>query len=161
AIKAGSCLLINIEDFDDNTKNSLLELLETGIGERTGEGFGRFAINLQKHREYSQPKTRKQDLVKPAKPDGDIPDTTRDLMKNVILNSYDNLIEIRALSRCRDFCENKNRIPSNSLLGKLELMIKDSSNSEELVKKMDELPGLTKEKLERCRDKSVNLFNFI
>lgn len=161
AIKAGSCLLINIEDFDDNTKNSLLELLETGIGERTGEGFGRFAINLQKPREYSQPKTRKQDLVKPEKPDGDIPDTTRDLMKNVILNSYDNLIEIRALSRCRDFCENKNRIPSNSLLGKLELMIKDSSNSEELVQKMEELPGLTKEKLERCRDKSVNLFNLI
>ena len=161
AIKAGSCLLINVEGFDDNTRNSLLELLETGIGERTGEGFGRFAINLQESKEYSHPKTRKQNLVKPEKPDGEIPNTIRDLMKNAILNSYDTLIESRALSQCKGFCENKNRIPSNSLLGKLELMIKDSSNSKELVKKMDELPGLTKEKLERCRNKSVNLFNFI
>lgn len=161
AIKAGSCFHISIEGFDDNTIKSLSELLETGIGERTGEGFGRVAINLQEIGDYSQPRAGEQRLSKPEKPDGDIPDTTRDLMKNVILNSYDNLIEIRALSRCRDFCENKNRIPSNSLLGKLELMIKDSSDSEELVKKMDELPGLTKEKLERCRDKSVNLFNFI
>ncbi|AKB58684.1 DUF324 domain-containing protein [Methanosarcina barkeri 227] len=161
AIKAGSCLLINVEGFDDNTKNSLLELLEIGIGERTGEGFGRFAINLQEPKEYSQPKTRKHNLVKPEKPDVEIPDTIRDLMKNVILNSYDTLIESRALSRCKGFCENKNSIPSNSLLGKLESMIKDSSNSEELVKKMDKLPGLTREKLEKCRDKNINLFNFI
>lgn len=161
AIKAGSCFLINVEGFDDNTRNSLLELLEIGIGERTGEGFGRFAINLQEPKEYSQPKTRKQNLVKPKKPDGEIPDTIRDVMKNTILNSYNTLIEIRALSRCKDFCEDKNRIPSNSLLGKLELMIKDSSNSDKLVEKMDKLPGLTKEKLERCRDKNVNLLDFI
>jgi len=165
AIKAGSCFCISIEGFNDNTRKLILELLETGIGERKGEGFGRFAIDLQKigekNREYKQPETGKQNSVKPEKPDGEIPDTIRDLMKNAILNSYNTLIESRALSRCKGFCENKNRIPSNSLLGKLELMIKDSSNSEELVKKMDKLPGLTREKLERCRDKNVNLFNFI
>lgn len=161
AIKAGSCFLINIEGFDDNTIKLLSELLETGIGERTGEGFGRVAINLQEAREYNQPKTGKQKFLKPEKPKDEIPDTIRDVMKKVILNSYKNLIEIQALYRCKAFCENKSRIPSNSLLGKLELMIKDSNNFEELVKKMDELPTLTKEKLERCCDKNVNLFNFI
>ncbi|MGB9929008.1 MAG: hypothetical protein ACPK85_11485 [Methanosarcina sp.] len=161
AIKAGSCFCINIEGFDDNARNSLLELLETGIGERTGEGFGRFAIDLQKIGKYEQPKIEKQNSAKPEKPDGEIPDTIRDVMKNTILNSYNTLIEIRALSRCRDFCENKNRIPSNSLLGKLELMIKDSSNSEDLVAKLEILPDLTKKKLERCRDENINLFNFI
>lgn len=165
AIKAGSCFCISIEGFDDNTRKLILELLETGIGERKGEGFGRFAIDLQKigekNGEYKQLETGKQNSVKPEKPDGEIPDTIRDVMKNTILNSYNTLIEIKALSRCKDFCENKTRIPSNSLLGKLELMIKDSSNSDELIEKMDELPGLTKEKLERCRDKNINLFNFI
>ncbi|MCX9011184.1 MAG: hypothetical protein OIN66_08685 [Candidatus Methanoperedens sp.] len=157
-IKAGSCFEIFIDDLNEKTKQSLIELQKTGIGERTCEGFGRFVINLQKHGEY-----KLQDVAgkKTGKPDSSVPQITKDVIMNMVIKSYHTRTEIQALSDCQNFCEDKDRIPTSSLLGKLELMLNDSNNAGDFIVKINNLPEPTTEKLKRCRNQNVDLIEFI
>ena len=175
SIKAGSCFEIEIRVADDqfgkikeSLKESLLELQKAGIGERTGEGFGRFAIDLQKVNKYElnkpdEEETKSEQKGKVKKPAGEIPELTKGIIKNVILNSYYTRIEAKALGDCSDFLYRKERVPSNSLIGRMELMLRDSKSSKEFMKKIDSFPQLTRNKLERCRneEKKETLFYFV
>jgi CRISPR-associated protein Csx10 len=158
AIKAGSCFEIFIDNLSEKIKQSLIELQKTGLGERTGEGFGHFAINLQKNGQY---KLRDVKDKKTGKPDGSAPEITKDVIKNVAIKSYHTRAEVQALSDCQSFCKDTDRIPTSSLLGKLELMLKDSNNSGDFIIKINSLPESTKEKLKRCRNQNVNLIDFV
>lgn len=158
SIKAGSCFAIEITNFDDNVKKSLIELQKTGIGERLGEGFGRFALNLQEFAVYILP--NKPD-VNCEKPEGEIPEIIKDIIKDIALKSYQASANIQALMDYKDFCKNGKYIPSNSLLGKLQLMLKDSSSEIDFVEKINNLPLATRQNLRQCRNGSVNLFDFI
>ncbi|AKB67857.1 hypothetical protein [Methanosarcina mazei] len=171
-IKAGSCFEIKIQvtddQFDKDIKESLLKLQKTGIGERTGEGFGRFAINLQKKEKYELNKSEdeeKEDGPREdvRKPDGEIPDMVKGIVKDVILNSYKTRIEAKALEDCSGFLKEKSRIPSNSLLGKLDLMLRDSESPEKFMMAFETFPQLTKNKLDRCRNKEMKetLYSFL
>lgn len=172
SIKAGSCFEIKIhvasDQFDKNIKESLLQLHKTGIGERTGEGFGRFAINLQEVKNYElhkldEEETKDEQKGKVKKPDGKIPDLAKGTVKNVILNSYCTRIEARALEDCSGFLKEKGRIPSNSLIGKMELMLRDSGSPKKFMEDIEAFPQLTKNKLDRCRNekKKETLYSFL
>lgn len=172
SIKAGSCFQIRIQvadnQFDNKIKESLLKLQKTGIGERTGEGFGRFAINLQKKNKYelhkiNNCKNNYGEHEETKKPEGNIPGLTEQMIEKVILHSYYTLIETRALSDCEGFLDYKDRIPSNYLIGKIELMLKDSNSPESFIQKIEALPDLTKKKLEKCKSeiKKEKLFDFL
>lgn len=158
SIKAGSCFDIKIDNFNGNIKNSLIELQKTGIGERLGEGFGRFALNLQESAVYTLHETNE---IHYEKPEGEIPEITKDIIKDIALKSYQTSADVQALNDCKGFCKDENRIPSNSLLGKLQLMLKDSSSEVDFVEKINNLPLTTRQNLRQCRNKSVNLFDFI
>jgi len=160
-MKAGSCFEITISDWNENIKESLIELQKTGIGERTGEGFGRFALNLQESKEYKlQEETENKNS--PEKIENlkcDIPELTKEIIKSVVIKSYYAIAESEALKDYKDFCENKERIPTNSLLGKLESILKSSSKMEEFIDTINGMPPLTKEKLDKCKNKNVKLID--
>jgi len=158
SIKAGSCFDIEITNFNDNVKKALIELQKSGIGERLGEGFGRFALNLHESAVYKFPE---EIDVGCGKPEGDIPEITKGIIKDISLKSYQASADIQALDDYKDFCKNVEYMPSNSLLGKLQLMLKDSSSEIDFVEKMNNLPLATRQNLRQCRNKSVNLFDFI
>lgn len=160
SIKAGSCFDIKIDKFDENIKNSLIELQERGLGERLGEGFGRFAINLQESKKYD---IQGEIVQKIEKPSGAIPEITKNIIKNITIESYQTSASVQALNDCKKFCENKDRIPTNSLLGKLGLMLKDSNSEADFVEMINNMPDLTKKNLRRCINQSINLnlFDFI
>lgn len=172
SIKAGSCFEIKIQvtddQFDKDIKESLLKLQKTGIGERTGEGFGRFAINLQKKEKYELHKlegeeTEDESRGNAREPDGEIPDLVKGIVKSIILNSYKTRIEAKALEDCSDFLKEKSRIPPNSLLGKMELMLRDSDSPEKFMMAIEAFPQLTKNKLDRCRNEKMKetLYSFM
>jgi len=163
AIKAGSCFKITINGFNENLKNSLVELQKMGIGEHTNEGFGRFALNLQENKEYSKHQNKPQDdkNKEDTKPDGKVPEITRSVIKNIVIKSFLNNVENLALEDCRGFCGNKEKLPTNSLLGKLELILNDSNSSEDFIISINKLTDTTKKKLEICRNKHTDLISFI
>ena len=158
SIKAGSCFKVKIDKFDENIKNSLVELQKRGLGERLGEGFGRFAINLQESKKYD---IQGEVVQKIEKPSGEIPEITKNIIKNIVIESYQTSASVQALNDCREFCKYKDRIPTNSLLGKLELMLNDSNSGADFVEKINNMPDLSNSNLKRCRNKSENLFDFI
>ena len=157
-IKAGSCFEIEIDDLDDRIKNSLAELQVAGIGERTGEGFGRFLINMQSKEEYkSQNKIDHENKM----PIGNIPEVTQTIIENVIIKSCLTLVEVHALEDCQGFCRRKDRIPTNSLLGKLTLIVKESKDVDHLINKVSELPSTATDNISNCKNNQVNLLKFI
>ena len=157
AIKEGSCFKISIIDFNEENKKLLIELQQTGLGERTSEGFGRFAINLQKVEKYHKVDINNN---KPSKPLERIPETTKDIIKNVIKQKYYSYSELYALEDCGNFIKLKERIPSNSLIGRLELMLQESKSKKDFLEKLENLTKPTKEKLKNCRSEKSNLFTF-
>ncbi len=161
-IKAGSCFRIEIKDIDDRIEKLMIELQKTGIGERTNEGFGRFILNLQVHGVLKNQETKnekeKQTFEKPA---GKIPEIAKGIMKNAAIRSFINYTENRALEDCMGFCDNLKNLPTNSLIGKLEQMLNDSKNSQDFSSILDKLPELTQKKLRNCRNKDLDLFDFI
>lgn len=172
SIKAGSCFKIEFivtpDQFENSVKKSILEIQKTGIGERIGEGFGRFAIDLQKEKVYElhkldDSKKNGDGQEEKEKPKGDIPHLTKEIIEKVILNSYYTLIEAKALSDCSGFLAYKDRIPSNSVIEKIELMMRDSNSSESFIQKIEALPDLTKKKLEKCRSEKIKekMFDFL
>lgn len=157
-IKAGSCFEIEIDDLDDRIKNSLAELQVAGIGERTGEGFGRFLINMQSKEKYKSQNMIEQENKMPI---GNIPEVTQTIIKNVITKFYLTLVEVQALDDCQGFCIPKDRIPTNSLLGKLTLIVKESKNVGHLINKVSELPSTATDNIRNCKNDQVNLLEFI
>lgn len=101
-IKAGSCFRIEIKGINDKIEKSLIELQKTGIGERTNEGFGRFALNLQIHEDLINQKTKKQIFEKPA---GKIPEIAKGIIKDATIKSFINYAENQALEECSTFYE--------------------------------------------------------
>lgn len=163
AIKAGSCFKITIIGFNEILKNSLIELQKMGIGEHTSEGFGCFTLNLQEYKEYNKHQDKHDDDKNKDenKPDGNVPEITRSIIRNAVIKSLLNQIECLALEECRGFCGNQDKLPTNSLLGKLELILNDSNSSEVFINNINKLTDTTKKKLEICRNKHTDLISFM
>jgi len=157
-LKAGSCFEIRIEGLNDNIKRLLAELQKTGIGERTGEGFGRFLVNMQQKDHY----IRYDDTnLNTDEPEGNVPDITQNIIKDVAIRSYLTIAEVQALKDGSGFNKNKDKIPTNSLLGRLIFMIKASDNAADFISKVSELPETATNNIKRCRNDQINLYEFI
>lgn len=247
-LKAGSCFKIRIEGLNDNIKRSLAELQKTGFGERTGEGFGRFLVNMQQKDHYirdndsnlkylfnwneipgndsnrlieflklnysidwvrtakieqiddgktirvyfekkyislslNNEKTKvnlkindvriDEFIVKKEsdklniynlnndKPEGNVPDITQKVIKDVAIRSYLTIAEVQALKDGSGFNKNKDKIPTNSLLGRLIFIIISSDNAAEFIFKVSELPETATNNIKRSRNDQINLYKFI
>ena len=156
--KAGSCFKIRIEGLNGNIKEKLTELQKTGIGERTGEGFGRFLVNMQQKDRYIRDYGTK---LNTNKPEGSVPDITQKVIKDVAIRSYLTIAEVQALKDGSGFNKNKDQIPTNSLLSRLVFMIKESDNAADFISKVSELPETATNNIKRCRNDQINLYEFI
>ena len=156
--KAGSCFKIRIEGLNDNIKGKLIELQKTGIGERTGEGFGRFLVNMQQKDHYIRDDGTN---LNTDKPEGSVPDITQKVIKDVAIRSYLTIAEVQALKDGSGFNKNKDKIPTNSLLGRLIFMIKESVNVADFISKVSKLPETATNNIKRCRNDQINLYEFI
>jgi len=156
--KAGSCFKIRIEGLNDNIKLKLAELQKKGIGEHTGNGFGRFIVNMQQKDHYIRDNSIN---LNTDKPEGSIPDITQEVIKDVAIRSYLTIAEVQALKDGSGFNKNIDKIPTNSLLGRLVFMIKESDNGADFISKVSELPETATNSIRRCRNDQINLYEFI
>jgi CRISPR-associated protein Csx10 len=146
--KAGSCFLL--ENVTEAGRARLEEFQKTGIGERTHEGFGQFMMGWQ-----AEDKLFKKDLktMRAQKPDGNIPQKTKDILKILIQNAVQKQVALDAMLDVILFKSDKNnKLPSNSLIGRLHAM----AGQLDQLAFIDSVKNLRKsanEQLESCRSK--------
>lgn len=157
AFEAGSCFLIQIDGWNDSIKSKLIELQKDGIGERRGEGFGRIALNRW-HKENSYT-VKKSDKTEIEKPGGSIPKRTAEIFKEVIKENWRKVIERKALDEYKEF--SKHNPPTNSLLGRLEMMLENAGDIEQFLGQLLKLRKTARDKLEGCRGKDITLLELI
>ena len=151
AIYMGSTVKLTFSEdlsFED-IKKGLLLITENGIGERKGEGFGRVRVNMAMNEKYSQRVIE----AKIKKPNIPVPQEAKKIFVSVIQNMFKQEFEYKAYNDARGFSS----LPSNSLLGKLGLMLFDTKGSYELKDIIEKLRDKAKEQLKNCKKKSSNI----
>ncbi|MFZ3383508.1 MAG: hypothetical protein WA144_06245 [Candidatus Methanoperedens sp.] len=161
AFAAGSCFKITINSWNENIKKQLFELQKKGIGERRKEGFGRFVLNWQKLDEDKYNVSEFKDM-EIAEPKESPPKIVNNIIKNIIVNEYQKQTEHEALKDCYEFSRDIKRLPSNSVVGRLELIIRNLVKPETFSSLIEEnLRKTAKDKLRNCRNEKSNLFMYI
>lgn len=151
AIAAGSTIMVYFKEnlTYEEMKNGLLHMLEQGIGERRGEGFGRVEINMAMSEEYYE-KEVKNAIKKPA---GEMPEEAKKIFRNIIKEIFKQETEFRAFKDVNDFKD----LPSSSLLGKLDLMLTNSQGYDFNII-IDDLRDNAKNQLRCCSTKHRRLY---
>ena len=145
AISAGSVFVFDTKTVQDRiTDNHLLQLEHNGLGLRKGEGYGRIAVNRQDALDLmGKEETPFNDPGNP--PDSKIPPEVEDLLLGIVHTRC--LAEMQQLAiTAADAAEN---IPSNSLLGRLRLLLQQTPA--EAVTSLNNLRKPAKEGLMNCR----------
>ncbi len=142
---AGSCFLLEV---NKDAVNRLKKLQKEGIGERRTEGFGRVEIGMQKQNELT---LRKEDDIKLQKPSYQMPSLAKDIAITVAKDFIKKQVELEGLKKATDFL----KLPSKSLVSRLEAMIKDSSIQ------LNNLRKTAKDQLEKCHNKDSTLYDFL
>ncbi|MDM8522010.1 hypothetical protein QUF80_01460 [Desulfococcaceae bacterium HSG8] len=149
---AGSTFLLDISKCSEDDKNKLLEFQDTGIGERTHEGFGKCVFGWKPDKEMFEPK-EEDDFSELDEPEFPMPQKAREILIALITISLKRQAEGMALSDLNDF----ERLPSNALIGRLEAMLKNK----ELIKNLSKLKKSAKNSLEHCNNKKKTLLEFL
>jgi CRISPR-associated protein Csx10 len=155
ALATGSTFRLEFTVLSDITSRRLAELAWTGLGERRHEGFGRLGLNLATQERY-----RKENVSKAfsdgSMPPGPMPEAFRTILSSVLVNELRRKVTRRAMDRAEMF-----RLrPTNSLLGKLGLMV-SSVRLGEVGRLFDKLKKPAKSQLEQCNDRKTTLWQFI
>lgn len=150
--KAGSCFLIEVKN-DDIER--LLELQKKGIGERTNEGFGRFVLGWQKKEDDIYEHTgNSTTLQKPLQP---IPEITKNIVIKIIQDTLSENIRGKAINAVKD----AKKLPTTSLVGKLELIVRKLNSSNEFKNNLKNLKNIAVEKLKSCRINNETLYQHL
>ncbi|OQY09429.1 MAG: hypothetical protein B6I30_09835 [Desulfobacteraceae bacterium 4572_187] len=146
---AGSCFRLDVSGCETG---DLAELQNHGIGERIGEGFGRCVLGLQTE-EHLSDRTVKPDLHKPQWP---MPHKAKDIITELVKASIKKAVELEAMEVAQSF----RRLPSRSLCGKLEAMVKgrDERGFVEMVKA---LRKPAENQLRNSGNKKESLYDFL
>jgi len=153
---AGSCFLI--EGIKETDLEKLKELEIKGIGERQGEGFGKFAFRNQRSEKLINDIS---DPVKIRLPEIEIPETTKKYIQNAVKEIIVREIKTKAITDARTFYnDNKGKV-SKSLIGRLESFIKGSISIEDFVKKVIIVRKTAKDKLVGCKMGNDNFYDFM
>ena len=154
---AGSTFLVKASQ---NDRDKLLKLQEEGIGERKNEGFGRVIFNWQKKaRLTGKDEQKEQNTKELSRPAGAIPEIAKEIVKKSIKDLIEREIKILAIKDADRF----RKLPTKSLIGRLEAMIKKSKTIErdKFISNLELLRKSAKDKLCRCRNDKKTLYDFI
>lgn len=159
ALMGGSTIkLVFDKDIDNEIRQKLINLMENGLGERTNEGFGQIMINLPVKERYTKSEVKE----KIKKPKDEVPQMAKDIFTSVIKDRLGKEIEVRAVLAASEF-NRKDRgssLPNNSLLGRLELMLR-SVNKDEFINRLQQLKEPAKKQLCNCNNNKKTLWDFI
>jgi len=174
AVRAGSCLLLNVgnkEKFIDE-----LNKFPLGIGIRLAEGFGRFVLNWQRpnpKRPGSQrrnnttdqsPRSR-QNLSSNMQSDWftNLSERSKPIIKAILENKLKEITELAALKKADQFDKDRLKQMSKSCLGRLEKAFKELKYRNDVKDKfLKECPGSFVRKLKDLKyDNSNNLEKLI
>lgn len=145
--RAGSSF--KIKATEENIKR-VKELWNTGIGENTHMGFGRFEIYSLNESDYLLVEFSKESKENPPEK---LSKTAEEIIKSIVMNELINYVESRAINNAETF---KN-LPSKSLLSKLEKALREGN----LIDTLQSLRKIARESLERCRNEKETLFDHL
>lgn len=152
---AGSCFKLEIKN--ETGKNLINDLYKTGIGEKTNEGFGKFLINYQSNNELTKRDNKKIEF---KKPNFSLPKEAESIIKYSIEKIILERVTLSALLDANNFLENKNK-PTQSLIGRLKLILNDSSSLDDFKNKIKKLRKPAKDKLEKFNNGKDTLEDFL
>ena len=167
SFKAGSVFVLSFpEALSQTAMDKLQSLVQTGIGERTHEGYGRFKVTAALTSSYKLQGRDKPEIF--TKPSADMPDSLKALVNQISSSYVDSVIETKANNDAARYARSKRKIlPSNSLLGRLELMAKAVGTSEKAITEenfsvrftglIKKLRKTAKDQLKCCWDGQKNL----
>ncbi|HDH53704.1 MAG TPA: hypothetical protein ENH24_04385 [Nitrospirae bacterium] len=155
AFAEGSTFSVKLSSYEDKTNENLTRALINGIGEKTYLGFGRFLIDWIKRDSYSISPERE---IPVRRPSNFMPDTVKNIFSEIVKNKLIRLVETSALGNVGKF---KSSRPTNSLLGRLELMLKHSENIREFENKLRALRKPAMEALENCKKDGESLLEIL
>jgi len=150
ALAIGSSFTVKIPA---GSEREISELLQNGIGYRRNEGFGEIdAISLKTSEiKYQEFPGREIAEVK------DPPKSFKPFLKKIGENHLREKIESQVLAEAGAF----DRRPTNSLLSKIEMMMKTADSLEAFKNSLNNLRSTAKQKLEKCRNNNSTLMNTI
>lgn len=150
---AGSCFKLEIKN--EAGKNLINDLYKNGIGERTNEGFGRFLINYQSNTELIKKDNKKIEFKKPT---FSLPKEAESIIKYSIEKIILERVTLEALREVKSFIKSK---PSKSLIGRLKLILNDSSDLSDFRSKIEKLRKPAKDKLKKFNDGKITFEDFL
>ena len=159
AIAAGSVFVFKLkQELSEKGKKGLATLEQDGIGLRTGEGYGRVAVNRQHNLRLTGEKEKPIEKTHIEKPTVRVPEEIQILLQGIVETRCISDMEKHA-RHIADQLHDNNDIPNNTLLGRLRYFIQEdeaalAKNLKELRKKPAE------EKLQRCRIDKGELTDF-
>ena len=162
AMQPGSTFTLRfLENPSESTLKTIQNHLEQGMGCRKNEGFGEIAI-LDINEEICSINSQEKEKQGHQKPE-----YTPEFMKNVInkITEKQILKEIdEKVIRDGEAIKKRNvkMIPTNSLLSKMEMMVKDSESFEVFkTNKLKPLRNHATKQLEKCRTTSGTLYQIL
>jgi CRISPR-associated protein Csx10 len=176
AYKAGSSFEIALPG--DKTSNAELisklgDLGQSGLGERTHEGYGRFRLTLSfpENYELSDSKIMYKPVVS-TKPAEVMPEPLKDLTYRILADHLLRLVENKAFIDAKGYTgQGRKNLPSNSLLGRLELIasgVPVAGSGQDQVSYSSAFPRMTeklktpaKDQLRRCWRGDQNMLDLL
>lgn len=170
ALCAGSSFKISFpEGLNKEVYEKLKLLWQGGIGERTHEGFGRFKVNVLFPKNYQFNKKYISNQIGDeiyVKPEGSMPKQGKELIEETIRKQLYYHYETEAIKDTLKYSgSGKNVLPGNSLLGRLEVLVKAVNGSEKFSesfsKKVELIRSTARDQLKRCWKDSMNLYQLL
>jgi len=147
---AGSSFLLDVSNADFQ---KLAELEQIGIGVRTNEGFGWLKFGRQTEEKLKQPPVQP---LKAKKPETENPKRTKVILETIVRETIIKQVELNSLQAQERF----KRLRSNSLISRLEAMVKNNRERMNFVAALGRLRKTAKDQLNRCNNKEKTLREF-
>ena len=158
AYKTGCTFTLNFKQgVTEAHEQRLAEILNDGIGYRKNEGFGEVSQLDLKTAELTLAAKEKvaRKLSKPEKK----PEFMKNVLKQITLKTIEQVVDEKVMVDAATF---KRNIPSNSLLSKIDLMVKDSDSFDSFTNtKVLKLREHAQKQLKKCRNNSIKLFDLL
>ncbi len=152
-VKAGSCFRVHLEASDVERCRQFQSI---GAGRERWRGYGRFVFNWQMSDHLSAAKIQ-PDM--PKKPEGSVPDAVTRVIESIVRERIVAAVRVKAIEAAKAF--GKHMIPSRSLTGRLEQMVKTSESVKAFTDSLQKLRSIASANLEKCWNGQKDLLTWL
>ncbi|MCR6546878.1 RAMP superfamily CRISPR-associated protein [Dehalobacterium formicoaceticum] len=158
ALAAGTSFMMEFPELKNKTKEKLHELAFEGIGERTWEGFGRVEFNILPDEQIRLEEPGNRKVHKQKRPMGTMPVELNQCFSQVVEAVLERQVNDQGLRDAADCSDNTaGKSLNSSMVGKLELMLKNADSPEEFREMIKNIKKIGKDKLKACRNKKKRI----